>query len=82
MTGCGPDPVDFGYVGDLDPVETGSIEHLWAGGYTPVLNTLGLDPARPGFRADRPGVRPVYNINADTVASPPSPRRWAPTTCS
>lgn len=70
MTGAGPDPVDFGYVGDLDPVDTALIEHLWSGGYTPVLNTLGLDadPA-PGSEEVRPGVRPVYNINADTVSS-------------
>lgn len=70
MTGAGDEPVDFGYVGDLDPVDTGLIEHLWAGGYTPVLNTLGLDavPA-PGTEPVRPGVRAVYNINADTVSS-------------
>ena len=70
MTGAGPDPVDFGYVGDLDPVDTGLIEHLWAGGYTPVLNTLGIDAApAPADEAVRPGVRPIYNINADTVSS-------------
>lgn len=70
MTGAGPDPVDFGYVGDLDPANTALIEHLWAGGYTPVLNTLGIDShAAPADEPVRPGVRPVYNINADTVSS-------------
>jgi acetylglutamate kinase len=64
MSGCGPDPIDFGFVGDIQRIETGPIETLWAGGYTPVLNTLGLDP-EPGDD----GVRPVYNINADTVSS-------------
>ena len=64
MSGCGPEPVDFGYVGDVEEIRAGLIEHLWAGGYTPVMNTLGLDP-----EADESGVRPVYNINADTVAS-------------
>ncbi len=64
MSGCGPDPVDFGFVGDVAEIRSGLIEHLWAGGYTPVMNTLGLDP-----EPDESGVRPVYNINADTVAS-------------
>lgn len=64
MSGCGPDPVDFGFVGDVREIRPGLIRHLWAGGYTPVMNTLGLDP-----EPDESGVRPVYNINADTVAS-------------
>ncbi len=64
MSGCGPDPVDFGFVGDITQIRPGLIEHLWEGGYTPVLNTLGLE-AEPG----RSGVSQIYNINADTVAS-------------
>lgn len=64
MSGCGPKPIDFGFVGDIDRIETGLIKTLWSGGYTPVLNTLGIDP-----EAGDDGVRPVYNINADTVSS-------------
>jgi acetylglutamate kinase len=64
VSGGGPEPVDFGLVGDVLSVDTGLIDHLWRGGYTPVLNTLGLDPEAPGG-----GPCPVYNINADTVAA-------------
>jgi acetylglutamate kinase len=65
VSGGGPEPVDFGFVGDVARVDTGLLEHLWAGGYTPVLNTLGLTatPERDGESCG------VYNINADTVAS-------------
>lgn len=55
----GPDPVDFGLVGDVVTIRTELVQHLWAGGFTPVINTLGIDPASGQ----------VYNINADTVAS-------------
>lgn len=65
MTGCGPDPVDFGFVGDVNEIRIGLIEHLWAGGYTPVLNTLGIAASPPG--ESEPSE--VYNINADTVSS-------------
>lgn len=65
VSGGGPDPVDFGLVGDVEEIRTGLIEHLWAGGYTPVLNTLGIEP-RP---TDDGLTSVVYNINADTVAS-------------
>jgi acetylglutamate kinase len=65
MTGCGPDPIDFGLVGDVARIDTDLIEHLWAGGYTPVLNTLGVSAAP----VDDSGVCAVYNINADTVSS-------------
>ncbi len=60
VSGGGPDPVDFGHVGRIERVDAG----LWAGGYTPVLNTLGVDAPPPGG-----GPCPVYNINADTVAA-------------
>ncbi|HEY0135019.1 MAG TPA: acetylglutamate kinase, partial [Nannocystis sp.] len=56
---AGPDPIDFGLVGDIVEIRTELLRHLWAGGYTPVVNTLGIDPAKGE----------VYNINADTVAS-------------
>lgn len=59
VPGGGPEPVDFGLVGDIVEVRPELLLHLWAGGYTPVVNTLGIDPARGE----------VFNINADTVAS-------------
>ncbi|MCL4220853.1 MAG: acetylglutamate kinase [Phycisphaerales bacterium] len=64
MSGCGPDPIDFGFVGDITNIDTRLIEHLWDGSYTPVLNTLGISE-QPGPS----GVCEVYNINADTVSS-------------
>lgn len=66
VSGGGPDPVDFGFVGDVDAIGTGLLEHLWAGGYTPVLNTLGIDSG-PAVAED--DCLQVYNINADTVAA-------------
>jgi len=65
MSGCGPDPIDFGYVGDIAEIRTDLIELLWDHGYTPVLNTLGVS-SRPD---EASGVCEVYNINADTVSS-------------
>ena len=65
VSGGGDGLVDFGFVGDIDEIRPALLLHLWAGGYVPVLNSLGLDgtpdPARP--------TRQVFNINADTVAS-------------
>lgn len=58
VSGGGPDPVDFGHVGSIDGIRTGLIEHLWSGGYVPVLSTLGVGDAGA-----------VFNINADTVSS-------------
>ena len=49
--------VDFGWVGDVERVETGLIETLLRGGFVPVLAPLGLDAAGQ-----------IYNVNADTVA--------------
>lgn len=63
VSGGGDEPVDFGLVGDVVEIRTALIEHLWAGGFTPVINTLGVDAARQGDSC------PVYNINADTVSS-------------
>lgn len=59
VSGGGDDPVDFGFVGDIDEIRPELLRHLWAGGYVPVLNSLGIDGE----------TRQVYNINADTVAS-------------
>ncbi len=65
VSGGGPDPVDFGLVGQVEAIHPEIIEHLWAGGYTPVLNSLGIAKgAEPGQPACA-----VYNINADTVSS-------------
>jgi acetylglutamate kinase len=65
VSGGGSEPVDFGFVGDVERIDTRLLEHLWSGGYTPVLNTLGTSdgPPRDGEPCE------VYNINADTVAS-------------
>jgi acetylglutamate kinase len=68
VSGGGPDPVDFGLVGNVHRIRTELIEHLWSGGFTPVLNTLGLsDP--DAEEVDAGSTRRVYNINADTVSS-------------
>lgn len=58
VTGGGPEPVDFGFVGDVVGVDGTLLGLAVRNGYVPVLACLG---------ADREGV--VYNINADAVAS-------------
>jgi acetylglutamate kinase len=58
VTGGGPDPVDFGFVGDVVGVNGELIALLGTAGYVPVLACLGAD-ASGG----------VYNINADAVAN-------------
>jgi len=63
VSGGGPDPVDFGWVGEIIEIRTHLIHHLWEGGFTPVLSTLGVGDQDGEVRS------PVYNINADTVAS-------------
>lgn len=61
VSGGGDTPVDFGWVGAIDEIRTELVTHLWQGGFTPVLNTLGVEAQ---------GSRPqLFNINADTVAS-------------
>lgn len=64
VSGGGDEPVDFGLVGDIDEIRPGLLQHLMAGGYVPVLNSLGLDGGPEGA-----ATRQVYNINADTVAA-------------
>ena len=49
VSGGGEAPVDFGLVGDVVAINTALLEHLWAGGYTPVINTLGVDLAAAGL---------------------------------
>jgi acetylglutamate kinase len=65
VAGAGPDPVDFGHVGDVVEVRSALVEHLWKGGYTPVVNSLGIStsPRACASACD------VFNINADTVAA-------------
>lgn len=58
VSGGGPDPIDFGFVGDVEGVNSALITLLTVEGYVPVLACLGAD--------DRGG---VYNINADAVAN-------------
>ncbi|MBI2392509.1 MAG: acetylglutamate kinase [Deltaproteobacteria bacterium] len=58
VTGAGPDPIDFGHVGDVDGVNRELIALLSANGYVPVIACLGAD--------DRGN---VFNINADIVAN-------------
>jgi acetylglutamate kinase len=58
MAGAGPDPVDYGHVGDVTGVNERLLALLVDGGYTPVLACIGSDAAGN-----------VYNINADVVAS-------------
>ncbi|MFV2067752.1 MAG: acetylglutamate kinase [Pirellulales bacterium] len=65
FSGCGPDPVDFGLVGEIIRIQPQLIRHLWQGGYTPVLNTLGISE----WPAEGELVCQIFNINADTVTS-------------
>jgi acetylglutamate kinase len=50
--------VDFGYVGDIEAVETDLVTHLVANGYIPVVASLA---------ADDDGT--ILNVNADTIAA-------------
>jgi acetylglutamate kinase len=58
VTGAGPDPIDFGLVGDVVGVNEALFAQLLGSGYVPVVACLG---------ADEQGQ--CYNINADVVAS-------------
>ena len=58
MEGAGEEPVDFGFVGDIDEVEPAVLDLALEGGLTPVVSPLS---------ADRKGN--LLNINADTVAA-------------
>lgn len=73
VSGNGPDPVDFGLVGEVTEIRTALIEHLWQGGFVPVLNTLGIELSAVSTGAGRDALParpcPVFNINADTVSS-------------
>jgi acetylglutamate kinase len=58
VTGGGPDPVDFGFVGDVVGVNGELLSLLIGAGYVPALACLGADASGA-----------VYNINADAVAN-------------
>lgn len=58
MSGAGPEPVDFGWVGDVERFAFGTVEALLDAGAVPVVACLGLGPEGQ-----------VLNINGDTVAS-------------
>jgi acetylglutamate kinase len=58
VTGGGPDPIDFGLVGDVVGFRLELIEMLLAAGYVPVLASLGADAGGQ-----------VLNINADIIAN-------------
>jgi acetylglutamate kinase len=58
VSGGGPDPVDFGFVGDVIGVNDALVSLLTGAGYVPVLACLGAD--------EHGG---VFNINADAVAN-------------
>lgn len=58
VSGGGPEPVDFGLVGDVAGVNVALFEKLSEAGVVPVLGSLSGDAAGQ-----------VFNINADTVAT-------------
>jgi len=59
MAGAGPDPIDFGLVGDVTGVNKDLLALLVDHGHVPVLACLGCDVE----------TGQTYNINADTVAN-------------
>ena len=56
VSGAGPEPIDFGEVGDVDKINHELLEGLLALGLIPVIATLGVDESGR-----------VFNINADTT---------------
>jgi acetylglutamate kinase len=62
VSGGGPDPIDFGLVGDVTGIDRPLLDALWAGGYLPVVSCLGLSE-----KGEVPGQ--VLNLNADLAAS-------------
>jgi acetylglutamate kinase len=58
VAGGGPEPIDFGLVGDVTGVNQELIALLLGAGYVPVIACLGADEAGH-----------VFNINADIVAN-------------
>ena len=50
------EPVDFGLVADVAAIDPSFIEHLWSGGYTPILSSPVVDTAGQ-----------LLNLNADSL---------------
>ncbi len=53
-----PEPIDYGFVGDIERVDAGLLRHLFEGGITPVFSAIMHD-----------GRGTLLNCNADSVAS-------------
>lgn len=58
VSGGGPEPIDFGHVGDVTGFNRDLLDTLLAAGYVPVIACLGADAGGN-----------VYNINADIVGN-------------
>lgn len=58
VSGAGPDPIDFGHVGDVTGVNRELLALLSGSGYVPVVACLGADERGQ-----------LFNINADIVAN-------------
>jgi acetylglutamate kinase len=58
VSGAGPDPIEFGHVGDVAGINRELLELLASAGYLPVVACLGADE-----RGN------LFNINADIVAN-------------
>lgn len=58
VSGAGPEPVDFGLVGDITGVNGPLLELLWGAGYVPVIACLAADETGQ-----------ILNVNADIVAN-------------
>jgi len=67
VAGGGPDPVDFGLVGDVVGFDLALLATLGDAGYLPVVACLGLDEGEPSSSSSSSGQ--ALNINADVVAS-------------
>ncbi len=61
VSGGGPEPIDFGEVGDITGFDLDLLKAAWERGYLPVVAALGHGE---GGEAGQ-----VFNINADIVAS-------------
>ena len=58
MEGEGPDPVDFGFVGDIESVDPSALHIMLEQGWVPIVSPLSADAEGR-----------LLNINADTVAA-------------
>jgi acetylglutamate kinase len=67
VAGGGPDPVDFGLVGDVVGFDLALLSTLGDARYLPVVACLGL--AEPEPSSPSPSLGQALNINADVVAS-------------